>query len=204
MATFLMIKRSSDYPLNICATRLLAQVLSGATTAKSPGKSLKLFDGGASLACLLCQRSLSGLPGTVLSGEGGVDCRGVGDGTRGVGLPLATAQGVENVLGAPVLALGEPLAYLAYDRPRHPVRFQPANQLFLSYRELDALQVALHVPPRAGGKVLPQKVHVFGLASSTRLVLCIRWYNRRARGLTPNRVAGPRIGGDENFPILAH
>ena len=99
--------------------------------------------------------------------EGGVDCRGVGDGTRGVGLPLATAQGVENVLGSPVLAFGEPLAYLAYDRPRHPVRFQPANQLFLAYREIDALQVALHVPPRAGGKVLPQKVHGFGPASST-------------------------------------
>jgi len=93
-----------------------------------------------------------------------------GDGTRGVGLPLATAQGVENVLGSPVLAFGEPLAYLAYDRPRHPVRFQPANQLFLAYREIDALQVAFHVPPRAGGKVLPQKVHGFGLASSTRLV----------------------------------
>src|SRR5918998_343204 len=170
MATFLMIKRSSYYPLNICATRLLAQVLSGATTAKSPGKSLKLFDGGASLACLLCQRTLSGLPGTVLSVEGGVDCRGVGDGTRGVGLPLATAQGGENVLGSPVLAFGEPLAYLAYDRPRHPIRFEPANELFLAYRELDALQVALHVLSRAGGKVLPQKVHGFGLSSSTRSV----------------------------------
>src|SRR4028118_860910 len=112
-----------------------------------------------------------GPPWTVLSVEGGVDCRGVRrDGTRGVGQPLATAQGVENVLGSPVLAFGEPLAYLAYDRPRHPVRFQPANQLFLAYRELDALQVALHVPPRAGGKVLPQKVHCFGPASSTCLV----------------------------------
>ena len=54
----------------------MAQVLSEATTAKSPGKSLKLFDGGASLAWLLCQRTLSGLPGTVLSVEGGVDCAG--------------------------------------------------------------------------------------------------------------------------------
>ena len=107
-------------PINICATRLMAQVLSEATTAKSPGKSLKLFGGGASLACLLCQRTLSVLPETVLSVEGGVDCRGVGDGTRGVGLPLATAQSVENVLGSPVLAFREPLAYLAYDRPGTP------------------------------------------------------------------------------------
>src|ERR671912_2813073 len=91
-------------------------------------------------------------------------------GVVGVGWPLATAQGVENVLGSPVLAFGEPLAYLAYDRPRHPIRFQPANELYLAYRELDALQVALHVPPRAGGKVLSQKVYGFGLASSTRSV----------------------------------
>ena len=98
----------------------------------------------------------------------------VGGGPRGVGRPLATAQGVENVLGSPVLAFGESLAYLAYDRPRHPIRFEPANELFLAYRELDALQVALHVLSRAGGKVLPQKVHGFGLASSTRSVSALR------------------------------
>jgi hypothetical protein len=56
--------------------------------------------------------------------------------------------GLENVLGSPVLAFGEPLTYLAYDRPRHPIRLQPANELFLSCWELDALQVALHVPYR--------------------------------------------------------
>ena len=91
-------------------------------------------------------------------------------GVVGVGWPLATAQGVENVLGSPILAFGEPLPYLADDRPRHPIRFKPANELFLAYRELDALQVALHVLSRAGGKVLPQKVHGFGLASSMRSV----------------------------------
>src|SRR5215208_2883365 len=63
---------------------------------------------------------------------------------------------------SPVLAFGEPLTYLAYDCPRHPVRFQPANKLFLEYWELDTLQVALYVTSRAGGKVLPQKVHGFG------------------------------------------
>ena len=59
--------------------------------------------------------------------------------TSGVGLPLAAAQGVENVLGSPVLVFGEPLTYLAYYRPRHPIRFQPANKLFLAYWELDTL-----------------------------------------------------------------
>ena len=95
----------------------------------------------------------------------------LGDGgQRGVGRPLAAAQAVDNVLGSPVLAFGKPLAYLAHDRLRYPVRFQPANKLFLAYRELDALQVALRVLPRACGEVLSQEVHGFCLASSMRSV----------------------------------
>src|SRR5919202_1288982 len=100
--------------------------------------------------------------------QGVYDVPAGGGGQRGVGRSLATAQAVDNVLGSPVLAFGKPLAYLAHHRLRYSVRFQPANELFLAYRELDALQIALHVLPRAGGEVLPQEVHGFCLSPPLR------------------------------------
>ena len=75
--------------------------------------------------------------------------------------------------------------YLAYGCPRHPIRLQPANKLFLAYRKLDTLQAALYVTSRAGGKVLPQKVYGFGPPLLRAQSLRTRRYNRRARDLTP-------------------
>ena len=56
---------------------------------------------------------------------------------------LATlTESVEHVLRSLILALGQPLTKLAHDHTRHPVLLQPAHELLLLCRKLDAFKVA--------------------------------------------------------------
>src|SRR5687767_7152265 len=64
-------------------------------------------------------------------------------------------QGRQDVLGAAVLALREPLAQLRDDRPRHTVALEPSKQLLLAGGELHSFQVSTHL----GGQALPQEIH---------------------------------------------
>src|SRR5215217_778743 len=64
-------------------------------------------------------------------------------------------QGRQDVLGAAILALREPLAQLTDDRPRHTVALEPAEQLLLAGGELHSFQVPTHL----GGQALPQEIH---------------------------------------------
>src|ERR671921_809590 len=65
------------------------------------------------------------------------------------------SQGRQDLLGAAVLALREPLAQLRDDRPRHTVALEPSKQLLLAGGELHPLQVPTHL----GGQALPQEIH---------------------------------------------
>src|SRR5215203_1695428 len=64
-------------------------------------------------------------------------------------------EGRQDVLGAAVLALREPLAQLRDDRPRHTVALEPSEQLLLAGGKLHPLQVPTHL----GGQSLPQGIH---------------------------------------------
>src|SRR5215204_4101684 len=64
-------------------------------------------------------------------------------------------EGRQDVLGAAVLALREPLAQLRDDRSRHTVTLEPSKQLLLTGGELHTFQVPTHL----GGQALPQEIH---------------------------------------------
>src|SRR5215211_617226 len=64
-------------------------------------------------------------------------------------------QGRQDLLGAAVLALREPLAQLTDDRTWHTVALEPSKQLLLAGGELHSVQVPTHL----GGQALPQEIH---------------------------------------------
>src|SRR5829696_3576112 len=74
-------------------------------------------------------------------------------------------QGRQDVLGAAVLALWEPLAQLTYDRPRHTVALEPSKQLLLAGGNCTPSR---YLPTWAGKRFLKK-------CTLLRLLLMVDW-----------------------------